>query len=165
MQINRDHHQVLIYGCLDPLGGPNAAVDRLATAAPGGFEPAEWLWEQIGAFADGRRWGDGQIVLDWPADSAIVAPLGAEERLGDQVFGVVVAATDGHHAHQVRGTFVPHLTLQDETWEPFEHLAHLALAHRDTIAQAMVNWEVVRFAFRAHGMDLPAGRLFLVELP
>lgn len=166
MQINRDHHHALIFGCLSPLAGPNAAVvERLATTAGEGFEPAEWLWSQISAFTDERRWGRDQIILDWPADSAILAAIGAEIDLGDQVFGIVVAATEGHPAHDVTGADVPYLTLQDDTWEPLDHLIQLGLSHRDGIAQAIASWEVVRFAFRAHGMALPDGRLFLVEMP
>jgi len=141
------HYQALLFGCANPRAG---LADRNS------MNDAEVIWDWIGRLA-----GAGRIQLDWPASVRTLAPLVSDSLPQDDLLGVVVAISHPQARpldHQVAllGDCLP------------EHagprmLTDLCLPLSADIQTAMLTWEIARLAARGIGLDLPAGRLFLIE--
>jgi len=101
------------------------------------------------------------IALDWPADTVAIAPLPGDQSDQDHILGVVVAmshpeAREDTHRVALLGDLSPREVGPTA-------LAELCLPLSADIETAMLKWEIVRFSARGLGLDLPPGRLFLVE--
>jgi hypothetical protein len=141
------HYQQLLFGCANPRAG-------LAERNP--ITEVEMLWDWISHLAATTR-----IPLDWPADMIVIAPLESDQTAENDILGVVIAVSDEaarHHAHAV----APLYSLLPKQAGP-SALAELCLPVSADIQTAMLRWEIARFSAREIGMDLPPGRLFLVE--
>jgi hypothetical protein len=116
----------------------------------------EMLWDWIEHLADTTG-----IVLDWPADTVLIAPLESDQLAGDDILGVVVAVSDEDARNHPR----PVALLFDMQPEGpgATALAELCLPLSEDIRTAMLKWEIARFSARGIGLDLAPGRLFLVE--
>jgi hypothetical protein len=138
------HYQSLLFGCVMPRtgsAGRNPMNDTAIISA--------WIEQMSSA---------GRIQLDWPAHVRTLAPLVSDQ---DAILGVVVAISHPQArplSHQVAilGDCLP------------EHvdsrmLADLCLPLSADIQMALLRWEIARFAARGIGLDLPVGRLFLME--
>jgi hypothetical protein len=79
----------------------------------------------------------GRIQLDWPASVRTLAPLVSDQ---DAILGDCLP---GHADSRM--------------------LADLCLPLSADIQTALLRWEITRFAARGIDLDLPAGRLFLLE--
>jgi hypothetical protein len=140
-------YQQLLFGCANPRSG---LVDRNT------MNEVEMLWQWIGNLAEAIS-----IVLDWPADTRLIAPLPSDQSDQDNILGVVVATSDGApHAHERSVALLGHL-LSYEVGSTT--LAELCMTYSADILTAMMKWEIARFSARGIGLDLPPGRLFLVE--
>ena len=141
------HYQYLLFGCANPRAG-------LSERNP--MNEVELLWAWIGRLAETTG-----IALDWPRKTMIVAPLPDERSDQDDILGVVVAvshpeAREGLHSVALLGD---HLSSDPGPTA----LAELCLPLSLDIQTAILKWEIVRFSARGLGLDLPVGRLFLVE--
>jgi hypothetical protein len=74
------HYQALLFGCANPRAG---LTDRNR------MSEIEMIWDWISQLAEHTG-----IVLDWPADTAIIAPLASEQTDQDDILGVVVAISE-----------------------------------------------------------------------
>jgi hypothetical protein len=141
------HYQQLLFGCANPRAG---LADRNT------MSEVEMVWDWMGNLAERMR-----IVLDWPADTVIIAPLERDQIHQDDILGVVVAVSHP----QVRE--FPHTVALLGDLLPKEAgpttLAELCMPYSADIQTAVLKWEIVRFSARGIGLDLPVGRLFLVE--
>ena len=141
------HYQSLLFGCTNPRAG-------LADRNP--MSEVELLWDWISHLAETTR-----IQLDWPADTILIASLPSDHLGEDDILGVVIAISHPQarpldHPVALLGELLPK--------EPGPSaLAELCLPYSADIQTAMLRWEIVRFAARGIGLDLPPGRLFLVE--
>jgi len=136
-------YQVLLFGCCNPRG--TQQTDDLVDV----------IWQWIG------RMIEHGIILDWPGGTEIIAPLNDEEHALGDVLGVVVAISHNMvwpHPHEpaLLGNTLPNGA--DDTT-----LAALCLPLTADIQRATIFWEIARLAARAFGLDLPAGRLYLVK--
>jgi hypothetical protein len=141
------HYQSLLFGCANPRAG-------LADRNP--MNDAELIWDWIERLA-----GAGRMQLDWPASVRTLAPLVSDSLDQDDILGVVVAIS-----HPLARPLDHHVALLGDCLP--EHagprmLTELCLPLSADIQTAMFQWEIARFAARGIGLDLPAGRLFLVE--
>ena len=141
------HYQSLLFGCANP---------RVGLADRNPMNDAEVIGERIE-----RLTGAGHIQLDWPASARTLAPLMSDSLDQDDILGVVVAishpqARPQDHQVALMGDCLP------ESAAP-RMLTELCLPLSADIRTAMLKWEIARFAARGIGLDLPAGRLFLVE--
>jgi hypothetical protein len=134
----------LLFGCVIPRTG---SADRNPTNG------TAVIWDWIGRMASA-----GRIQLDWPASVRTLAPLVSDQ--GD-ILGVVVAishpqARSLKHQVAILGDCLPgHANSR--------MLADLCLPLSADIQTALLTWEIARFAACGIGLDLPVGRLFLVE--
>ena len=141
------YFQYLLFGC---------AKVRAGLAERNPMNEVELLWDWISRLAETTG-----ITLDWPTDTVVVAPLPDDQSDQDDILGVVVAvshpeAREGLHSVALLGDRLPS--------DPGPTiLAELCLPLSMDIQTAMLKWEIVRFSARGLGLDLPAGRLFLVE--
>jgi hypothetical protein len=91
----------------------------------------------------------------------VIAPLPSDQSDQDDILGVVVAISDGApHAHERNVALLGDL-LSNEAGSTT--LAELSMPYSADILTAMLKWEIARFSARGIGLDLPPGRLFLVE--
>ena len=138
------HYQSLLFGCVMPRtssANHNPMNDTAIISA--------WI-EQMSKV--------GRIQLDWPASARTLAPLVSEQ---DAILGVVVAISHPQarplsHEVAILGDCLP-------GHADSRMLADLCLALSADIQTALLIWEIARFAARGIGLDLPVGRLFLVE--
>jgi hypothetical protein len=141
------HYQQLLFGCANPRAG-------LAERNP--MNEVELLWDWISHLAETTG-----IVLDWPTDTVAIAPLPGDQSDQDDILGVVVAVSHPEAREELHRVAL----LGDRS--PREvgptALAELCLPLSADIQTAMLKWEIVRFSARGLGLDLPPGRLFLVE--
>lgn len=144
------HYRVLLFGCANPRAG--------ITGQPSHEDYAEWLWSWI------YQLGERGYVLDWPCDVQLLTPHPSDQHEVDDILGVVIAASEGrinsgYYLRPVRELY------DDVLGETITDLSLLTICeyYEETIATAMREWEIVRFAARAVGLDLPPGRLWLVE--
>jgi hypothetical protein len=141
------HYQYLLFGC---------AKVRAGLAERNPMNEVELLWDWIGRLAETTG-----IALDWPADTVVVAPLSDERRDQDDILGVVVAAS---HPEAREGLHNVALLGKRSPSDPGPTaLAELCLPLSMDIQTAILKWEIVRFSARGLDLDLPVGRLFLVE--
>jgi len=141
------HYQQLLFGCANP---------RAGLAERNSMSEVEMIWDWIAHLAETSR-----IVLDWPADTVVIQPLPGDHSEQDDILGVVIAVTDEAARHQARTVAPLHDLLPKEVGP--SALAALCLPLNADIQTAIVRWEIARFSARGIGMDLPPGRLFLVE--
>jgi hypothetical protein len=140
-------YQQLLFGCANPCAGLN---DRNP------MNEIEMLWGWIEHLSDTTA-----ISLDWPADTALIAPLESDQTNQDDILGVVIAMT--HLEARPLDRQVAQLgdPLPKEAGPTT--LAELCMPVSADIQTAILKWEIVRFSARGIGLDLPPGRLFLVE--
>src|SRR5262245_56806652 len=80
-------YQQLLFGCANPRSG---------LANRNTMNEVEMLWNWIENLAQATG-----IVLDWPGDTRLVAPLMSDQSDQDDILGVAVAISDGApHAHE-----------------------------------------------------------------
>ena len=140
-------YQQLLFGCANPRSG---------LANRNTMNEVEMLWNWIENLVQAAG-----IVLDWPADTREIAPLPSDQSDQDDILGVVVAISDGApHAHERSVALLGDL-LSNEAGSTT--LAELCMPYSADILTAMLKWEIARFSARGIGLDLPPGRLFLVE--
>jgi hypothetical protein len=138
------HYQSLLFGCVMPRtssANHNPMNDTAIISA--------WI-EQMSKV--------GRIQLDWPASVRTLAPLVSDQ---DAMLGVVVAISHPqarllNHQMAILGDCLP-------AHADSRMLADLCLPLSADIQTALLRWEIARFAARGIGLDLPAGRLFLLE--
>ena len=140
-------YQALLFGCANPRAG-------LADRNP--MSEVELLWGWISHLAETTA-----IQLDWPADTVVIASLASDQMEEDDILGVVVAISHPEARPLDRpvallGELVPKQVGPSA-------LAELCLPYSADIQTAMLRWEITRFSARGIGLDLPPGRLFLVE--
>jgi hypothetical protein len=140
-------YQQLVFGCANPR---SSLVNRNT------MNEVEMLWQWIGNLAEATS-----IVLDWPAGTRMVAPLPSDQSDQDDILGVVVAISDGAPHAQERSVALLGDLLSNEAGSTT--LAELCMPYSADIQTAMLKWEIARFSARGIGLDLPPGRLFLVE--
>jgi len=140
-------YQQLLFGCANP---------RAGLAERNSMSEVEMIWDWIEHLAE-----TSHIVLDWPADTVVIQPLLGEQSEQDDILGVVIAVSD-EAARQHARIVAPLYDLLPKEIGP-SALAELCLPLSVDIQTAIVRWEIVRFSARAIGMDLPPGRLFLLE--
>ena len=141
------HYQQLLFGCANP---------RAGLAERNTMSEIEMMWDWISHLSEHTR-----ITLDWPADTVVIAPLESDQTDEDDILGVVIAITHPEareHEHTVAllGDRLPRDSGPTA-------LAELCLPYSADIQTAIMRWEIVRFSARGIGLDLPPGRLFLVE--
>jgi hypothetical protein len=141
------HYQALLFGCASPRAGL-AECDTMSEI--------ELLWDWIERLSRTAR-----IPLDWPANTILITPLGGEQADDDDILGVVIAISDSE-ARPLDYPLAPLFELLPKDAGPGA-LAELCLPLSTDIQTALLRWEIVRFSARGIGLDLPAGRLFLVE--
>jgi hypothetical protein len=141
------HYQELLFGCANP---------RAGLAERNTMSEVEMLWDWIAGLAERSR-----IQLDWPADTTMIAPLESDQADQDDMFGVVVAITEPA-AREIERPIALLGEMLPKGVGPTA-LAELCLPLSADIQTAMLRWEMVRFSARGIGLDLPPGRLFLVE--
>jgi hypothetical protein len=140
-------YQQLLFGCANP---------RFGLANGNSMSEVEMLWNWIGNLA-----GATSIVLDWPAATSVIAPLASDQTDQDDILGVVVAISEAApHAHERSVALLGELISKDTGPTT---LAKLCMPYSADIQSAMLKWEIARFSARGIGLDLPPGRLFLVE--
>ena len=111
------------------------------------------VWDWIKQMANA-----GHIQLDWPASMRTLAPLKSTQ---DSILGIVIAISDpkarpfDHHV-VILGDCLPEQA-------DARMLVDLCLPLSADIQTAMLKWEIARFAAYGIDLDLPAGRLFLLE--
>jgi hypothetical protein len=140
------HYQQLLFGCTNPRAG---LTDRNP------MNEIELIWNWIEHLTEATR-----ITLDWPADTVLIQPLSSDQSDGDDVLGVVAAIS---HPEVRRHTRTPAWLGALPREVGSIELAELCLSLSEDIRTAMMQWEIARFSARGIGLDLPAGRLFLVE--
>lgn len=114
------------------------------------------IWDWIAHLAE-TSW----IVLDWPADTVVIQPLPSDQSEQDDILGVVIAVNDEAARQHARTVAPLYKLLPKEVGA--SALAELCLPLSADIQTAIVRWEIARFSARGIGMDLPPGRLFLIE--
>jgi hypothetical protein len=140
-------YQQLLFGCANPRSG---LVDRNM------MSEVEMLCQWIENLAEATR-----IVLDWPADTRVIAPLPSDQSDQDDILGVVVAISDrAPYAHERSVALLGELLSKDAGPTT---LAELCMPYSADIQSAMLKWEIARFSARRIDLDLPPGRLFLIE--
>jgi hypothetical protein len=139
--------QELLFGCTNP---------RAGLAERNSMSEVEMIWDWMAHLAE-----TSHIVLDWPADTVVIQPLLGEQSEQDDILGVVIAVSD-EAARQHARSVAPLYELLPKEAGP-SALAELCLPLSPDIQTAIVRWEIARFSARAIGMDLPPGRLFLLE--
>jgi hypothetical protein len=140
-------YQQLLFGCANPRAG-------LAEHNP--MNEVELLWGWISRLAETTR-----IALDWPADTIAIAPLPSDQSHQDDILGVLVAVSHPEARGDTHNVALLGDLLPREVGPTA--LAELCLPLSADIETAMLQWEIVRFSARGLGLDLPPGRLFLVE--
>jgi hypothetical protein len=140
-------YQQLLFGCPNPRSG---LTNRNT------MNEVEMLWNWIENLAQATG-----IVLDWPADTRVIAPLPSSQSDQDDILGVIVALSEGApRAHERSVALLGDLLSNDAGPTT---LAELCMPYSADIQTAMMKWESARFSARGIGLDLPPGRLFLVE--
>jgi len=141
------HYQQLLFGCANPRAG-------LAERNP--MNEVELIWDWISRLAETTG-----IALDWPTDTVVIAPLPGDQSDQDDILGVVVAASQPEAREESCTVALLGDLLPREVGSTA--LAELCLPLSADIQTAKLKWEIVRFSARGLGLDLPPGRLFLVE--
>jgi hypothetical protein len=140
-------YQQLLFGCANP---------RSSLANRNTMSEVEMLWQWIENLTETTG-----IVLDWPADTTVVAPLPSDQTDQDDILGVVVAISEAAPHAQKRSVALLGELLSKDAGPTT--LAELCMPYSADIQSAMMKWEIARFSARGLGLDLPPGRLFLVE--
>jgi hypothetical protein len=139
--------QQLLFGCANP---------RSRLADRNTMNEVEMLWQWIGNLTETTG-----ILLDWPAGTGVIAPLASDQTDQDDILGVVVAVSEAApYAHECGVALLGELVLIDAGPSS---LAVLCMPYSADIQTAMLKWEIARFSARGISLDLPPGRLFLVE--
>jgi hypothetical protein len=141
------HYQQLLFGCANP---------RAGLAERNTMSEVEMIWDWISHLSEQTR-----ITLDWPADAVVVAPLESDQTDQDDILGVVIAISHPEAREHERTIALLGDRLPIDSGPTT--LAELCLPYSADIQTAMMRWEIVRFSARGIGLDLPLGRLFLVE--
>jgi len=140
-------YQELLFGCANP---------RAGLAERNRMSEVEMIWDWIAHLAE-----TSHIVLDWPADTVVVQPLTGEQSEQDDILGVVIAVSHEAARRQDR-PIAPLYELLPREVGP-SALAEVCLPLSADIQTAIGRWEIARFSARGIGLDLPPGRLFLLE--
>jgi hypothetical protein len=140
-------YQQLLFGCANP---------RVGLADRNPMNEVEMIWDWIEHVADTTG-----IMLDWPADTVLIAPLESEQIDQDEILGVVVGMTQAEARPLDRHVAQLGDPLPKEVGPTT--LAELCMPVSADIQTAVLKWEIVRFSARGIDLDLPAGRLVLVE--
>jgi hypothetical protein len=140
-------YQQILFGCANPRSG---------LANRNTMNEVEMLWHWIRNLAEATT-----IALDWPADTSVIAPLPSDQSDQDDILGVVVAISEGAPHAQERSVALLGELLSNDAGPTT--LAELCMPYSADIQSAMMKWEIARFSGRGIGLDLPPGRLFLVE--
>ena len=138
------HYQSLLFGAITSRTDM-AERNPMNTTAP--------VWDWIKQMANA-----GHIQLDWPASVRTLAPL---KRTQDSILGIVIAIS-----HPEARPFYHHVAILGDCLPEqadARMLVDLCLPLSADIQTAMLKWEIARFAAYRIDLDLPAGRLFLLE--
>jgi hypothetical protein len=139
-------YQTLLFGCISPFLRPGNRDD---------YQLAETIRSWIAQLAERR------IILDWRTDAVVIAPLPEEQGAVADVLGIVIACSHPDARHYPRPVALLFDPLPEDTGA--QSLAELCLPLSEDIERARLRWEIARFAARGIGLDLPSGRLFLIE--
>lgn len=131
--------QRLIYGVADPFAYHNAGATTTG--------------DDLAAFCE--DWRRHHLALAWLPWADSMGLRGVPAREGGAL-GIVIAATDAD-AWQPRVNGLEHVS------EPPAMGELMALRLTGGVQQAILDWELVRLSARLLDLDLPAGRLWLLE--
>lgn len=133
--------QRLIYGVADPFAYHNAGATTTG--------------DDLAAFCE--DWRRHHLALAWLSWADCMDLRGVPAREGGAL-GIVIAATDSY-------AWQPRVNTLEEVSAPPLLGELISLRLTGGIQQAMLDWELVRLSARLLDLDLPPGRICLLEEP